>query len=313
MRLARFEHGGTIRIGVMREQELVDLAALVVEPPSDLVELLCADPGAQRALETEAAGSATAIPLDEVRLLAPVPEPRKFLAVGLNYADHVAESGLQAPEFPVVFAKLPSCVNGPRDVVYRPRVSEQLDYEGELGFVIGRRCRYVRREHASHVIGGYLAVNDVSVRDWQTRTPQWTLGKSFDTHGPIGPWIVTPDEVGDPHELELKTWVNGELRQESNTRNLIHDCFALVELLSTVCTLEPGDLVATGTPSGVGALMDPPQLLRAGDVVRVEIERIGVIENPVADEPVAGSHEGISADGWPHTSDLGRCDEERYR
>jgi 2-keto-4-pentenoate hydratase/2-oxohepta-3-ene-1,7-dioic acid hydratase in catechol pathway len=183
-------------------------------------------------------------------------------------------------------------VTGPYDEVHRPRVSDQLDYEGELGFVIGRRCRHVSREDAPGVIAGYLAVDDVSVRDWQVRTPQWTLGKSFDTHGPIGPWIVTADELGDPHALDIRTWVNGELRQSSNTANLIYDSYALVEVLSTVCTLEPGDIVATGTPGGVGMLMDPPQLLRAGDVVRVEIEGIGAIENRVVDEPSAVQGEG---------------------
>ncbi len=151
--------------------------------------------------------------------------------------------------------------------------------------MIGRRCRHVSREDAADVIAGYLVVNDVTVRDWQLRTPTWTMGKSFDTHGPIGPWIVTADELPDPHQLRLRTWVNGELRQESNTKELIFDCFTLVEHLSTAFTLEPGDIVATGTPGGVGIAMKPPQLLKAGDVVRIEIEGIGEIENPIIDEP----------------------------
>lgn len=285
MRIARFEHDGTIRIGIVRNHDLIDVATLSGTPPRDVVTLLAAQPAERRALEAKAASCSAGIGLDKVRLLAPVRCPSKFLAVGLNYADHLEESGLPAPEFPVVFAKLPSCVSGPCDDVHLPRVSEQLDYEGELGFVIGKRCRHVSREHAPQVIGGYLAINDVSVRDWQTRTPQWTLGKSFDTHGPTGPWVVTPEEVGDPHDLGIVTRVNGELRQQSNTRHLIHDCYALVELISTVCTLEPGDLVATGTPAGVGSLMDPPRLLRSGDVVHVEIERIGALENRVIDEP----------------------------
>jgi 2-keto-4-pentenoate hydratase/2-oxohepta-3-ene-1,7-dioic acid hydratase in catechol pathway len=165
-------------------------------------------------------------------------------------------------------------------------VSPLLDYEGELGFVIGRRCRHVPRDRAHEVIAGYLVVDDVTVRDWQLRVPTWTLGKSFDTHGPIGPWIVTPDEIGDPHALDLRTWVNGELRQHSNTKQLIFDCFAQVEHLSTAFTLEPGDIISTGTPSGVGGAMQPPRFLVAGDVVRVEIERIGHIENRVIAEPL---------------------------
>jgi 2-keto-4-pentenoate hydratase/2-oxohepta-3-ene-1,7-dioic acid hydratase in catechol pathway len=201
----------------------------------------------------------------------------------LNYADHIAESGMPKPEYPVFFNKQSTCVTGPYDPIHRPRVSTLLDYEGELGFVIGRRCRYVPKERAAEVIAGYLVVDDVSVRDWQLRTPTMTLGKSFDTHGPLGPWIATPDEVGDPHALELRTWVNGELRQRSNTRQLIFDCFDQVTTLSAAFTLEPGDIVSTGTPAGVGGAAG--KFLVPGDVVRVEIERIGVIENPVIEEP----------------------------
>jgi 2-keto-4-pentenoate hydratase/2-oxohepta-3-ene-1,7-dioic acid hydratase in catechol pathway len=216
------------------------------------------------------------------RALDPVPRPPKFFAIGLNYADHARESGLALPDFPIVFTKAPTCVIGHGEDIVRPRVSTQLDYEGELAFVIGERCRHVARGDAAGVIAGYTIVNDVSVRDWQMRTSQWNLGKSFDTHGPMGPWLV--DDV-DPHALDIRTWVNGELRQESNTRELIFDCFALVEVLSTVCTLEPGDLVATGTPAGVGMAMDPPRWLAAGDVVRIEIEGLGALENRVVDEP----------------------------
>jgi 2-keto-4-pentenoate hydratase/2-oxohepta-3-ene-1,7-dioic acid hydratase in catechol pathway len=190
---------------------------------------------------------------------------------------------MQKPEFPVFFNKQSTCVTGPRDPIHRPRVSTMLDYEGELGFVIGRRCRYVPKERAAEVIAGYLVVDDVSVRDWQFRAQTMTLGKSFDTHGPIGPWIVTPDEVGDPHVLELKTWVNGELRQHSNTRELIYDCFDQVATLSAAFTLEPGDVVATGTPGGVGVAQG--KFLVPGDVVRIEIEQIGAIENRVVEEP----------------------------
>jgi 2-keto-4-pentenoate hydratase/2-oxohepta-3-ene-1,7-dioic acid hydratase in catechol pathway len=166
-----------------------------------------------------------------------------------------------------------------------PRVSTALDYEGELGVVIGRPCRHVPAARAQEVIAGLTVVNDVTVRDWQLRTPTWTMGKSFDTHCPIGPWIVTPDELPDPHSLDIKTWVNGELRQSSNTKHLIFDCFTLIEHLSTAFTLEPGDLIATGTPSGVGIGMKPPRLLQVGDVVRIAIDGVGEIENRVIEEP----------------------------
>jgi 2-keto-4-pentenoate hydratase/2-oxohepta-3-ene-1,7-dioic acid hydratase in catechol pathway len=234
-----------------------------------------------------AADGAARIPLSEVQLEAPIARPPKFFGVGLNYADHVAESGLEVPKVPMIFNKQSTCVVGPTDSFHLPRASHVLDYEGELGFVIGRRCRHVSRDDAADVIAGYLVVNDVTVRDWQLRVPTWPMGKSFDTHGPIGPWIVTPDELPDPHRLELRTWVNGELRQESNTKELIFDCFSLVEHLSTAFTLEAGDIIATGTPSGVGIAMKPPKLLVAGDVVKIEIEGLGAIENRVIHEPEA--------------------------
>jgi 2-keto-4-pentenoate hydratase/2-oxohepta-3-ene-1,7-dioic acid hydratase in catechol pathway len=158
--------------------------------------------------------------------------------------------------------------------------------------VIGRRCRHVLREQAPSVIGGYLISNDVTVRDFQRLTQQWTLGKSFDTHGPIGPWIVTPDELGDPHQLDFRTYVNGEIRQQSNTSQLIHDCFDLVAAISIACTLEPGDIIATGTSSGVATARTPPPWLVAGDIVRIEIDGIGHIENAVIEEPVAAAAAG---------------------
>jgi 2-keto-4-pentenoate hydratase/2-oxohepta-3-ene-1,7-dioic acid hydratase in catechol pathway len=195
--------------------------------------------------------------------------------------------GREQPDFPVVFNKQSTSANGPFDPIQRPSISRELDYEGELGFVIGCRCRHVSRVRAPEVIAGYVVVDDVSVRDWQRRSPTMTLGKSFDTHGPFGPWIVTPDEVPDPHALAIKTWVNDELRQDSNTRRLTFDCYSLVEILSTVFTLEIGDVISTGTPSGVGAGMKPPRYLEPGDVVRVEIENIGAIENRVVEQPDA--------------------------
>ncbi len=224
--------------------------------------------------------------LAEIRLLAPV-LPRKFLAIGLNYADHIGESGMEAPQFPVFFNKQATCVVGPDEDVHMPRVSNLLDYEGELAVVIGSRCRHVPAERAPEVIAGYTIANDVTVRDWQLRTPTMTLGKSFDTHGPLGPWIVTADELGDPHDLALRTYVNDELRQDSNTREMIYNCYDQVAHLSEAFTLEPGDVIATGTPAGVGAVRQPfPEgLLEIGDVVRVEIDGIGELRNTVVEEP----------------------------
>jgi len=225
------------------------------------------------------------IDLADVKLLAPIPRPGKYFGVSLNYSDHVEETGLEKPEYPTFFNKQSTCVIGTGQGIHRPRVSEKLDYEGELGVVIGKRCRHVTRGQAKTVIAGYTVCNDVSVRDWQMRSHTWTLGKSFDTHGPIGPWIVTPDEIGDPHSLNIKTWVNREQRQSHNTRQMIFDCYYLVEYLSTVMTLEPGDIIATGTGGGVGVKMKPRGYMKPGDVVRVEIEKIGVLENPVIEEP----------------------------
>jgi 2-keto-4-pentenoate hydratase/2-oxohepta-3-ene-1,7-dioic acid hydratase in catechol pathway len=274
-----------MRLGVVVDDGVVDLVDAAPALPREMTALLAAGAGALRSAANAAAQAPRRLPLASLRLAAPILRPPKFLGIGLNYADHVAEAGLEAPRFPTVFNKQSTCVAGPRDPVHLPRVSTALDYEGELGFVIGRRCRHVPRARAHEAIAGYLVVNDVSVRDWQLRTPTWTLGKSFDTHGPIGPWLTTGDEVGDPHALRLRTWVNGELRQDSNTKQLIFDCFALVEHLSTAFTLEPGDVVATGTPGGVGIAMKPPRLLQAGDVVKVEIEGLGSLENTIVPEP----------------------------
>ena len=285
MKLATFTHDGATRIGVVTGEHVVDLATVAPGLPHDMVAFLAAGGAAMAAARHAESAASGRFALADVRLRAPVVRPPKFLAIGLNYADHVKESGLEPPAVPVFFNKQTTCVAGPFDPIHLPRVSPLLDYEGELAFVIGRRCRHVPRDRAHEVIAGYLVVNDVSVRDWQLRTPTMTMGKSFDTHGPMGPWLVTPDEIGDPHALELRTWVNGELRQHSNTRHLMYDCFAQVEHLSTAFTLEPGDVVTTGTPAGVGGAMSPPRFLRAGDVVRIEIEKIGAIENRVTEEP----------------------------
>jgi 2-keto-4-pentenoate hydratase/2-oxohepta-3-ene-1,7-dioic acid hydratase in catechol pathway len=283
MKLASFHTPAGVRPAVAAGDEIVDLAAADPALEAPLAELLDRGPRALRRMREIAESGAHRVPLAGVRLAPPV-EPRKFFAIGLNYADHVAETGAETPEHMTVFIKASSCVTGPYDPVERPAVSDFLDYEGELGIVIGRRCRHVRAQDAAEVIAGYLIVDDVSVRDWQIQTPQWSLAKSFDTHGPIGPWIVTGDELGDPHGLGIRTYVNGDLRQQSNTRELIFGCFRQVEILSQACTLEPGDVIATGTPSGIAAMREGQPWLKPGDRVRVEVDGIGAIENPVVQE-----------------------------
>ncbi len=285
MRLATFSQAGTTRIGVVRGESVVDLASAAPELPRDMIGFLAAGQRARQRAGEAADASGAHLPLADVVLEAPVPRPPKLLAIGLNYADHAAEAGLELPKVPIVFNKQSTCVTGPFGVVHMPRVSTSLDYEAELAFVIGKRCRHVPRARAHEVIAGYCVHDDVSVRDWQLRVPTWTMGKSFDTHGPLGPWLTTSDEVGDPHALSIRTLVNGELRQNSSTKNLIFDCYALVEHLSTVFTLEVGDVIATGTPGGVGMASKPPRWLRVGDVVRIEIENLGFIENEIVPEP----------------------------
>jgi len=248
-----------------------------------LLEAACDDP---RGLRRRIDECPDRVPLAEIALRAPIARPPKILCVGLNYMDHIRETGRAQPEYPVIFNKQSTAVIGPFEPIHIPRAApDNVDYEGELAFVIGRRCRAVPRDRAAEVIAGYTIVNDVSVRTWQRRTPTMTMGKSWDTHCPLGPWIVTADAIGDPHALGIRTFVGGELRQSSNTRELLFDCFALVEHLSTVFSLEIGDVVSTGTPGGVGAAMNPPRYLAPGDRVRVCIEGIGELENPVIAEP----------------------------
>jgi acylpyruvate hydrolase len=210
-------------------------------------------------------------PLGDVTLLAPVPRPRAIFGVGLNYADHAAETGAPPPDFPIVFMKLPGSSAPPAGPVRCPPVVRRLDYEGELAAVIGAGGR----------IAGYAVADDVTARDLQRREPQWTRAKGFDSSCPWGPWLTTADEVADPQALRLRTWVNGELRQAASTEQQIFGPQAVVDFLSETCTLEPGDLILTGTPSGVGMAMDPRRFLEPGDVVRVEIEGLGAIEHPI--------------------------------
>jgi 2-keto-4-pentenoate hydratase/2-oxohepta-3-ene-1,7-dioic acid hydratase in catechol pathway len=230
-----------------------------------------------------AAAERERVPLSEVRLLAPIERPEKFLAIGMNYRKHIEEAkqlGAPVPTNQFWFNKQTSCIAGPHDDT-DPGVSEALDYEVELGVVIGKETKNVGIEDARDHVFGYLVCNDVSARDWQAHAPTFTVGKSFDTHGPIGPWIVTADEIDDPHSLGLRCYVNGELRQDGSTADLVYNVWEQIAYLSTAFTLSPGDILATGTPSGVGVAMNPPRFLQAGDIVRCEVDSIGAIENRV--------------------------------
>ncbi|HEY5640111.1 MAG TPA: fumarylacetoacetate hydrolase family protein [Dehalococcoidia bacterium] len=283
MRLATFIHEGRTRIGALtRTGHLLDLSAADPQLPQAMIELLSQDGWLERA--RKAAGGAPEILPTDVQLEAPVPRPGKVLAIGLNYRDHAEESGQEIPQRPMVFAKVPTCIVGPGHPVYIPRVSRAVDWEAELCFVIGRKARYVKAADAVQYIAGYTIGNDISVRDWQLHSPTWMMGKGFDTHGPLGPAIATPDEF-DPGSAHIRLFVNDEMKQNSTLDQLIFSVGEIVEYLSTGFTLEPGDVIYTGTPAGIGAASHPPKFLKAGDIVRVEIGGLGVLENPVLEEP----------------------------
>ncbi len=281
MKLVRFTENGATRIGKISGDHVVDLSG--VSGVGDSMRQLLADlPDLRPALE---AAQKPSFPLAAVKLEAPIPDAAKYLAIGMNYRAHCKEAeaaGYPIPNNQFWFNKQVSCITGPYDPIEMPKVSDQLDYEVELGVVIGKRCRHVQAADARSVIAGYVACNDVSVRDWQQRSPTFTLGKSFDTHGPLGPWITTDDEIEDPHALEMSLTVNGELRQHAKSDDMVYSIYEQIAYLSTVMTLEPGDILSTGTPSGVGIASG--RLLKVGDVVRIEIEQLGVMENTVVAE-----------------------------
>ncbi|EPR15186.1 5-carboxymethyl-2-hydroxymuconate isomerase [Sphingobium indicum IP26] len=282
MKLARYSVNGTVEVGLVEEDRVVRLTGRLPQVGQDMLALISAWDGLRDAAE-KLRGEKD-FSLAEVELLAPIPRPGKIWGIGLNYADHAEESGLPIPEHQMWFVKASTAVAGPYQPIERPAVSQALDYEAELVAVIGRGGRHLSGARAAEAIFGYCVGNDVSVRDWQVRSGQYSIGKSFDTHAPFGPWIVTADEV-DASALPIRSLVNGEVRQQSNTRHLIFDPVAQVEHLSQAMTLETGDILFTGTPGGVGAAMSPPKFLAPGDRVRVEIDGIGFIENEVMDEP----------------------------
>jgi 2-keto-4-pentenoate hydratase/2-oxohepta-3-ene-1,7-dioic acid hydratase in catechol pathway len=284
MRLVSMDDG-IPRTGLMVGDEIIDLTDPVIGLPGDMITLLALGADAHGALERAPVSRARRVAAADAHLTAPVGHPPSFLAIARNYGAHIAELGHQRPEFQTWFSKQPTCVIGPGQAIEVPRVSSTVDYEGELGMVIGRRCRHVPADRALDVVAGYTVVNDVSVRDWQWRSPTMMMGKGFDTHGPTGPAIVTTDEVGDPQDLSLRTWVSGELRQDGTTADMIFTCAQMIEHLSAAFTLEVGMLITTGTPAGVAAGEDPPRWLAAGDSVTVRIEGVGALTNPVVDEP----------------------------
>jgi len=286
MRLVSYRSTSGPRVAGVREGEYVDLNRADPQVPSCVKALLAQGPaGLDRARAALESGAA-AVP-DPICLLPPVPSPEKVICVGVNYADHARESGMRPPEEPVIFNKFPTTVRAHGEPIVLPRLSDEVDYEAELVVVIGTGGRDIPERRALDHVAGYCCGNDVSARDWQKGKPggQWLLGKSFDSFAPFGPALVTADEVGDPGNLKIRLRLNGRLMQDSSTSELIFAVPRLIAYVSGVCTLAPGDLIFTGTPPGVGAARRPPVFLNPGDTVEVEIEKLGVLRNPVVAEP----------------------------
>lgn len=290
MKLVTFTHKAVTRIGVLKEYNgitfVIDLSQIDPSIPRNMIKFLVegdeARIKADRALE-KITENAT-IPLVKVKLEPPILKPGKIICVGLNYRDHIVESGMDIPEFPTIFAKYSNVVIGPNDPIVIPKVTYQVDWEGELGFIIGKTAKHISMSDAMDYIAGYVVFNDVSGRDYQLRVSQWTIGKTFDTFGPMGPALVTTDEVQDPSNLNIRTLVDDEIVQESNTKQLIFNVPYLLSFLSSVMTLQPGDLVSTGTPAGVGFAFEPKRFMLPGQTIRVEIEKLGTLANPVIAE-----------------------------
>ncbi len=299
MKLATFSERGAPEVGIVVADGLVPIRRLDPALPGEMSALLARMGELRERLEQLVDGGHATLPLSAVTLHAPVPRPGKFMAIGLNYQKHRAEAvdaGIAVPRNQMWFTKQSSSITGPYGEVLKPRTALMFDYEVELAVVIGRRCRQVTAAEAPAFIGGFAVANDLSMRDWQLHNMperlELMIGKSFDTHGPFGPWLVTPDELGDPHRLDLRCLVNGQLRQSSNTDDMIWNCYAQIEYLSAAMTLMPGDVLLTGTPPGsgfsprtakgaAGRSRKASVFLEVGDVVRCEIDGIGHIEHTV--------------------------------
>ena len=280
----RREAGADPEPGMRLDDRAVSFAPLGFR---DMVAVLAANDAGRQSIREFLDGPPppyAVTPLEQITLLAPIPRPPKFICVGLNYRDHAAESKSEIPNVPTIFSKFSQCVIGPGEPIVLPRNSTKPDYEAEFAFVIGRGGRHIAAAHWQQHVAGYTIVNDVSARDFQKATSQWLMGKTFDTFAPMGPWITTADEIADPHALDIRLTLSGELMQNSNTRELIFPIPALVEYLSSVVTLEPGDIVSTGTPAGVGFARRPPRWLRPGDNVAISITGLGELHNPVIAE-----------------------------
>jgi 2-keto-4-pentenoate hydratase/2-oxohepta-3-ene-1,7-dioic acid hydratase in catechol pathway len=289
MRLVTFLSNGEAHIGAEGAQGVVDFTLAAPELPESMLDLLADGPTAldeaRSALARALSEGVGVIPAEQVRLLAPLPRPGKIFGIGLNYRDHAQETGNPIPEVPIVFSKAVTAVIGPGAAIEIPPASALIDYEGELAVVIGRPAKRVSRRDALQFVAGYTVMNDVTARDYQVRSGH-CVAKSFDTFAPMGPALVTADEIGDPSTLDLRTIVSGQEMQHSRTSNLIFNVPALIEYISAGVTLEPGDVITTGTPAGVGYRREPRRFLKAGDTVRIEISNIGVLENPVISAPV---------------------------
>jgi len=272
MKLCTYTANGQTRTGIVVGDSVIDS-----DVPGTMIDLIRDWDALKPQLDARAAAGG-GVPLASVKLEAPVQRPGKIFAIGLNYADHIAESKMGTPERQVWFTKAQTSINGPHDPIVIAKGTMANDYEVELVAIIGKGGKHIAAADAPAAVFGYCVGNDVTERMWQHAGPQWSLGKSFDTHAPIGPWIVTADELGDPHGRGIRCFVNGEKRQDSDTANLVFNVWQQIEHLSVGMTLEPGDVLFTGTPGGVGAAMDPRQFLQPGDVVRCEIDGLGQIE-----------------------------------
>ena len=285
MQLVSFERNGQLSYGLADGDRVREASAAFRRRYGNLRAVIAA--GAQQELVDDAGGAIYSAA--DLRFVPVIPDPDKILCVGVNYRPHIAEMGRQVPDHPVVFVRFPASLVGHNEPIIRPRVSEQFDFEGELAIVIGKRARHVERDDALDYVAGYCCFMDGSIRDWQRHTPQFTPGKNFHHSGAMGPCIVTADEIPDPSVLKLTTFVNGEVMQRGRVADLVFDIPALIEYCSTFSELLPGDIIATGTPGGVGAARTPPVWLQAGDTVEVEIPGVGRLRSPVMDESVAAT------------------------